>query len=212
MNLHNSFDLPLPPEAALPVLLDIPRIMPCMPGAELTEVVDERTYKAKCGVKLGPVTLSFDGIATFEEIDSASCSARFKAQGTDSKGRGGAAAVVTFRLEPLPGGSKVLVDTQLDLSGSIAQYGRGAGMIQSVASQLIGQFAKNLEAELHRISAVAAATAIADPAILSPSSAAPSGVVLAPPTLNPAKPISGFALLWAALLDVLRGLFVRRKS
>lgn len=182
MDLHNTFEVPLPPQEAWRVLLDIPRIAPCMPGAELTEVVSDTTFKGKVGVRLGPVALSFNGVATFDEIDAVGHSARVKAEGTDSKGRGGASARVTFRLEPVAGGSRVLVDTTLNLSGSVAQFGRGTGMIQSVASQLVGQFARNLEAELGR----------------------------APAATAPAAPISGLALLWTALLDVLRRLFGRR--
>ncbi len=148
MDLKNSFDVPLPPDRTWKVLLDIERIAPCMPGAELVEVVDPQTYKGKVSVRLGPVALSFNGIAKFVEIVEAEHRARVEAQGTDAKGRGGANAQVTFRLEPAGSGTKVTVDTQLNLSGSVAQYGRGAGMIQSVAGQLIGQFAKNLEANL----------------------------------------------------------------
>lgn len=213
MDLHNTFEVPLPPAEAWKVLLDIPRIAPCMPGAELTEVVDDKTFKGKCGVKLGPVALSFNGIATFEEIDAAGQRARVKAQGTDAKGRGGASANVTFRLEPAGTGSKVLVDTKLDLSGSVAQYGRGTGMIQSVAGQLIGQFAKNLEAELKRApvpsTTVDAALPASSTSIASPAAAASAP---APRRSEPAAPISGFALIWAAFKDWLAGLFGGKKS
>src|ERR1043165_2357749 len=108
MEFDNSFEVPLPPEQAWPVLMDIKRIAPCMPGAELTEVVDDKTYKGKIGVRLGPVALTFAATVTFEEIDNASHSARVKAQGTDAKGRGGANATASFRVEPVAGGPKVL--------------------------------------------------------------------------------------------------------
>ncbi len=211
MDLHNTFEVPLPPVEAWKVLLDIPRIAPCMPGAELTEVVDDKTYKGKCGVKLGPVALTFNGIASFEEIDAAAHTAKVKAQGTDTKGRGGASALVAFRLEPAGTGSKVIVDTKLDLSGTVAQYGRGTGMIQAVASQLIGQFAKNLEAELKAtpvaVGASAPAGVVGNAVELAPVAAAERVAVRAP-----AKPISGFALLWAAFKDMLAGLFGGRKQ
>ncbi len=207
MDLHNSFEVPLPPEQAWPLLMNIPRIAPCMPGAELTEVVDDKTYKGKCSVKLGPVALTFNGSATFDEIDAAARTAKVKAQGTDTKGRGGASASVAFRLEPAGAGSKVLVDTKLDLSGSVAQYGRGTGMIQAVAAQLIGQFARNLEAELKSAPPAAAATTVEHP-----TEAAGALASAMQPPRAPAKPISGFALIWAAFLDVLRGLFGGRKS
>src|SRR5262249_21121836 len=99
----NPFDVPLPPAEAWPVLMDIQRIAPCMPGAQLTEVVDERTYKGNIAVRLGPVALTFAGTVRFEEIDDANRTARVKAQGTDAKGRGGANAGASFRLPPAGG-------------------------------------------------------------------------------------------------------------
>src|SRR5205807_7254385 len=103
--------------------------------------------------------LSFAGVVAFEELDNATYRARVKAQGTDSKGRGGANATASFRLEPAPSGSKVLVHTDLSLSGSVAQYGRGVGMIQATAAQIMLQFANNLKAHLGQSSTAAAALA-----------------------------------------------------
>jgi carbon monoxide dehydrogenase subunit G len=194
VEFDNSFEVPLPPAEAWPVLMDIKRIAPCMPGAELTEVVDDQTYKGKIGVRLGPVALTFAGTVRFEEIDNANHRARVKAQGTDAKGRGGANATAAFRLEPVASGSKVLVHTDLALSGAVAQYGRGVGMIQATAAQIINQFAGNLKAQL-------AATPVA---------AAPEAVSSASPTPSPAaKPISGFSLMAKVLWDAIVGLFRR---
>jgi carbon monoxide dehydrogenase subunit G len=118
VEFDNSFEVPLPPAEAWTVLMDIRRIAPCMPGAELTEAVDDKTYKGKIAVRLGPVALAFAGTVIFEEIDAVNHRARIKAQGQDSKGRGGANAGASFRLEPTSAGSKVLVHTDLTLSGS----------------------------------------------------------------------------------------------
>lgn len=188
MELQNSFEVPLPPSDAWEVLLDIERIAPCMPGARLTEIIDERTFKGEVSVRLGPVALTFSGKARFEEIDDAGLRARVKAQGADAKGRGGAIAVVEFSIEPTGGGSRVLIRTDLRLSGSIAQYGRGVGMIQDVSTQLIGEFAEALRAHL-------AGTAVAS--------------AQQPQEAPAAKPISGFALmfrvLWNAIVRLFRG-------
>src|SRR6184192_1885988 len=148
MEFDNSFEVPLPPADAWKVLLDIKRIAPCMPGAELTEVLDPNTYKGKIGVRLGPVALTFAGIVKFEQIDGQAYTARVAAQGTDAKGRGGANAASVFRLEPAGGGSKVLVHTSLTLSGAVAQYGRGVGIIQATAAQLMNEFARRLREQL----------------------------------------------------------------
>jgi uncharacterized protein len=110
-----------------------------------------------------------------------------KAQGTDAKGRGGANATASFRLEPVASGSKVLVHTDLALSGSVAQYGRGVGMIQATAAQIINQFANNLKAQLAAAPVAAAAAASAPPLA--------------------AKPISGFALMTKVLWDAIVRLF-----
>ena len=148
MQLENQFAVDLPPTEAWDVLLDIERIAPCMPGAELTEIVDGRTYRGKVSVRLGPVALTFEGIAKFEEIDEASHHVWLSARGADPKGRGGAEAKVSFALDADGDDTRVNIHTDLQLSGSVAQYGRGAGMISDLASQLIGQFAKNLDAQL----------------------------------------------------------------
>jgi uncharacterized protein len=192
MEFDNSFEVPLPPGQAWPVLMDIRRIAPCMPGAELTAVLDDTTYKGKISVRLGPVALAFAGTVKFEEIDNANHRARVRAQGADDKGRGAAQAAAMFRLEPSAGGSKVAVHTDLSLSGAVAQYGRGVGMIQATAAALISQFASNLKAELARREAIP----------LAPQSSAEGAASIQPPPAT--KPISGFALvakvLWMAIL------------
>jgi hypothetical protein len=200
VQFDNSFEVPLPPAEAWAVLTDIQRIAPCMPGAELTEVVDDRTYKGKIAVRLGPVALAFAGTVKFEEMDAAGRSARVKAQGNDAKGRGGANASASFRIEPAGTGSKVLVHTDLALSGSVAQYGRGVGMIQATAAAIMGQFANNLKAQLAERAPVSAA-------------AAPASAVSEPPRDRPlAKPISGISLMAKILWDAIVGLFRGQKS
>jgi carbon monoxide dehydrogenase subunit G len=224
VEFDNSFEVPLPPAEAWTVLMDIRRIAPCMPGAELTEVVDDRNYKGKVAVRLGPVALAFAGLVTFETIDNAARSARVKAQGTDAKGRGGAHATATFRVEEAAGGgSKVLVHTDLSLSGSVAQYGRGVGMIQATAAQIMNQFASNLKAQIARDGVAVVAPPLspasepgedaASPRPHSRSGAAPSPP--SPPASPPppaAKPISGFSLMAKVFWDSIKRLFTRRPA
>jgi carbon monoxide dehydrogenase subunit G len=190
MEFDNSFEVPLPPAEAWAVLMDVQCVAPCMPGAKLTEIVDERTFKGTVGVRLGPVALTFAGTAQFESMDAAARRARIKANGTDAKGRGGAMAIVDFALKEAGSGSAVLVHTNLTLSGSVAQYGRGVGMIQDVANQLIKQFANSLKAEIARGSAASEAPVAA-------AGATPAPAPMPPP--QAAKPISGFSLLLRAL-------------
>ena len=206
MEFDNSFEVPLPPAEAWKVLLDIKRIAPCMPGAELTEVLDQDTYKGKIGVRLGPVALTFAGLVKFEHMDAATYTARVTAQGTDAKGRGGANAASVFQIEPAAGGSKVLVHTDLALSGAVAQYGRGVGIIQLTAAQLMNQFATRLKDNLAQDSVAAASAPVsAAPPPPRPSPAAGSGEGAAPA----AKPISGLALIAKAIGSWIAGFFRR---
>ncbi len=192
MEFDNWFDVPLPPAQAWALLMDIPRIAPCMPGAELTEIVDPQNYKGKIAVRLGPVALTFAGRVEFDQLDPANRTARVKAQGSDAKGRGGANATATFRIEPAGAGATVRIHTELMLSGAVAQYGRGVGMIEATAAQIVGQFANNLRAQL---------------ASAPPSSPAPAQ---APPPA--AKPISGLSLIVRVIWSRLIALFTRSKT
>jgi uncharacterized protein len=203
MEFDNSFEVPLPPAEAWKVLLDIEGIAPCMPGAELSEVVGENAYKGKISVRLGPVALTFAGVVKLEDIDDSKHTARVSAQGTDAKGRGGAHAASVFRLEPAGNGSKVLVHTNLNLSGAVAQYGRGVGIIQATAAQLMNQFAKSLKEKLGQ--GHPAAT-IAPPTAPSQTSPLPSAGPAAAPA---AKPIAGIALFANVAWNWIIGLFRR---
>ena len=218
MEFDTSFDGPLPPARAWAVLLDIPRIAPCMPGAELSEVIDAQNYKGKIAVRLGPVALAFAGRVQIDSIDDANRSARVKAQGSDAKGRGAANATATFHIEPAGDGSRVLIHTDLMLSGAVAQYGRGVGMIQATAAQIIGQFAGNLRAQL--VSEGPAAAAPASPPAPSAAAAAPpprqprqTAPPAAPPSMPPAaRPISGLSLIARVIWQQIVALFTRRRT
>ncbi len=226
MEFDNSFDVPLSPAQAWAVLMDIPRIAPCMPGAQLSEVVDGQNYKGNISVRLGPVALTFAGRVQIDSIDEANRSARVMAQGSDAKGRGAANATATFRIEPAGAGSKVLIHTDLMLSGAVAQYGRGVGMIQATAAQIIGQFAANLRTQLaQQPPAPASETAAADaPAAVASEASAPRASAplqsakprtSAPPQAplpQPARPISGLSLLARVLWQQIVTLFTGRRQ
>lgn len=200
MEFDNAFEVPVPVDEAWTILMDIERIAPCVPGAELTEVVDDSTYKGKVSVKLGPVALTFNGQTKFEEKDAASHSARLRAQGTDTKGRGGAHANVRFNMEPSEMGTRVLIHTDLQLSGAVAQYGRGVGMIADLAQQIIGQFAANLEANVI--------------APRQPEGQVEPGQAAKPQAAEPPRPAAplqvggmGFRVLWNAIVRGVKRLF-----
>lgn len=211
MQFENAFDVPLPPREAWKVLLDVPRIAPCLPGAELTETLDNDKYKGRAGVKVGPVNLFFAGEAEIIEKNDETMTAKVKARGNDTKGRGQAAAVVEFSLVPADGGTRVLVKTDLNMTGAVAQYGRASGLMKEIAGQIMGQFATNLSAEIQRTAPAPAPIAGAGEGSADVASAVAATTAAAPRPA--AKPISAIALLWAAIGSMIaRWLGLKRGS
>jgi carbon monoxide dehydrogenase subunit G len=149
MKFDTSFRVNLPPDQAWPLLMDVNKITACMPGAKLLQDLGNDTYKGQVTVKLGPIALIFGGNARITEKDAQSHTAKIVASGADAKGRGNARADVMFKVLPEDDAkTRVDIAVDLNLAGSVAQYGRGAGMIQDVADQLIGEFESRLEAML----------------------------------------------------------------
>ncbi len=145
IELDNSFTVPVPPEQAWDVLLDVERIAPCMPGASVTSVEgDEITGQVK--VKLGPLSLSYKGTAKFTEKDPASHTIAIEATGKETRGAGTASATVHASLKPADaeGQTTVSMHTSLNVTGRPAQFGRS--LLPEVSGKLIDQFAANLAA------------------------------------------------------------------
>lgn len=145
MKIENTFRVPIAPDDAWLLLLDVPKIAPCLPGARLTESLPDETYKGEAVVKIGPVQFNFAGQAQLVNVDTDSHTAQVIAKGADARGRGNASATVDFALKPDGDGTRVDIVTDLSLAGSVAQYGRASGLVKNIAAELIGQFAKNLE-------------------------------------------------------------------
>lgn len=191
MEIQNAIEIPAPPDRVWAYLLDVERVAPCMPGAELTEVVDDRTWKGKVAVKLGPVSLAFAGTVVLQDRDEAARTVVLKADGKETKGKGSASATVTSRLEEIDGaGTRVVIATDLSISGTLAQFGRG--MIGDVSQRMAGQFAECLAA---RMAAEASAQAQGGPGEVSP------------PLPRAAEPVGGLRLaLWALVRAMIRSL------
>ena len=193
MRIENSFEVEASPEAAWALLMDVPRVIPCMPGATLAETVDEDHWKAKLAVKLGPISLNFDADVSRESADAGARHAVLATTARESRGRGSAQATIASTLAEQEGGTRVDIVTDLTLAGPVAQYGRG--MVQSVAAQLTSQFASCLQKQL------------ADEPPAGPGETPPAA---APPA--EAKPVSGLRLGFRALYDVVTRPFRRRKA
>lgn len=148
MEFTNEFVVPAAPEEAWALLTDVPRIAPCMPGASVTPK-DDGSYEGTVTVKVGPIKVSYGGTAAFRERDADKRRMVLDAGGSERSGKGSAEAVVTVDL--VADGSdrtRVLVSTQLQITGKVAQFGRSA--MADVGARIIGQFATNLEGMLTR--------------------------------------------------------------
>ena len=191
MKFLSAFEIPLPADEAWRLLLDVPAIAPCVPGATLTDDLGEGRYRGTATVRIGPVELTFSGEAAIGSVDAAARTAAVTAKGMDKKGRGNAAAKVGFTLTPLPGdGTRVEVKTDLQLTGSVAQYGRAEGLVKSVADEITRQFADNLKKKF----------------------AAPSGDQAAEAPTPAKNTLSAFALLAGILKSFFRRLTGQQAS
>ncbi|CAN5483867.1 SRPBCC family protein [soil metagenome] len=145
MELVNEFRVPVPIDKAWSVLTNVERIAPCIPGAQLLSV-DGDTFTGAVKVKVGPITVQYQGNAEFKEKDEQAHRAVIKAVGKETRGQGNAAALVNVELKDEGDATACVVTTDLTISGKAAQFGRG--VLADVAGKLIGQFAERLEADL----------------------------------------------------------------
>jgi uncharacterized protein len=166
MDLHHEFTVPVPAADAWKILTNLERLAPCLPGAQLTEIEGD-IYRGQVKIKVGPILAQFKGQASFVSRDDTNFLASLKAEGRDTGGKGNASATITARLEPVSASSaKCTVDTQLNISGKVAQFGRGA--LADVSDKLLLQFVDNLN------------TLIASQPVESAPAAAPSATSAAP--------------------------------
>ena len=204
MIITTSFQVDAPLDVVWRHLLDVPAIAPCVPGAQLTSVIDDRTYEGKIQVKLGPITVDYKGQVKIDAIDEAAHTVNLKANGVESRGRGGAAASVRSEMHAEGGRTVVTMQSDVAVSGLVAQFGRSA-IMQDVSQRLAQQFAGCLEQQLK---ASPAGPSVADSGTESPRlSAAPAP---APATAAAAKPVSALGLAWEVIRASIGRLFRRR--
>lgn len=182
MLITNDFEVPQPVDRVWEYLNDVPRMAPNLPGTELTEVVDDNTFKGRVTVSMGPVSLRFGGTATFVERDDTNRRAVLHAAGAEERGKGQADMRLTVALVPAPAGTKVNVQQDLTVSGAAAQYGRG--MITDVTTVLLQRFAANVTEDIPRWARGEERS-------------------------GPARSVSGFAIGFAAAMTALTRVFWR---
>jgi carbon monoxide dehydrogenase subunit G len=184
MQITDEFRVDVPVEQAWNVLLDVERIAPCMPGAQLQEVEGDE-YRGIVKVKVGPITAQYKGVARIVETDEVAHRIVIRAEGRDTRGQGNANATVTATLAPDGDATTVGIDTDLQVTGKVAQFGRG--VMADVSSKLLGQFVECLHSKVltgDGPDARAAAPAATPAAPTTP--AAPE--IRSAPTETPAEP------------------------
>ena len=211
MLIENEFTVSTPPEVLWATLLDVEKIAPCMPGAELTEVVDDTNWKGKLNAKFGPVSMSFAGSVTMESRDDQANRVVLKAKGMEAKGKGAANATVTSWLEAGEGDqTTVKMQADITLTGAAAQLSRG--LLPEISKHLTQQFADCLQETMAAEGAPAAAPA-AEGAPVVPGEAPTASPAATPAAAKPAaaKPVGGiklgFIAIWALIKNVFRKLF-----
>jgi uncharacterized protein len=158
MKLEQSFSVTAPVEQVWAMLIDVERVAPCLPGAEITGQTPEGGYQGTFSVRLGPATAAYNGSLKMDSLDEASRTATMSANGTDKRGQGGAHAVIVSTLRQEGEETHVDVSTDFSITGRLARFGRG-GMIEDISKRLMRDFASCLQATLAAEQASGAAPA-----------------------------------------------------
>ena len=190
MKLEHSFEVAAPLERVWERLIDVEQVAPCLPGAEITEVGDDGTYRGSFSVRLGPTTAAYRGQLAMEEVDESTHRVVMRASGQDKRGQGSAKATIVSTMREEAGVTKVDTETDFTITGTLARFGRG-GMIQDVSNRLLRDFSDCLQKSIE--------TPAGNPD------------VDAQPEPEPAKPVAGFSLLVRSLLDRIRRAFRRER-
>ena len=192
VRLEKTFPLPGSADAAWAVLRDIDAVAGCMPGAKITERIDEQHFKGTVSVKFGPASMAFRGDVQIVSQDAASRTLKLAGKGTDATGSSGAAMDLEARIEAVDAGSSQLVGiSEVSVSGKAAAF--GGRMMDSVAEQVLKQFAADFGARVQA---------------QGPSAAAAQ----AAPAPAEAAQLDGVALAWSVVKNWLRSLFGARRA
>ncbi|HEX6618033.1 MAG TPA: SRPBCC family protein [Solirubrobacteraceae bacterium] len=232
MKLEQSFTVAAPVEQVWDMLVDVERVAPCLPGAEITGQRPDGSYEGNFTVKLGPTTASYRGSLKMDSLDEASRTATMHANGTDKRGQGGAHAVIVSTLHQEGDETVVDVITDFTITGRLARFGRG-GMIEDISKRMMRDFSQCLQATITSEPAAAEAPPAAAPAAAAPvtpgeeadaavasaggaaasaaSSAPAEQAPPAPPRPQPqaAKPVHGIRLVLSVLWERVKRFFAR---
>ena len=203
VTLEKTFPMPASAQTAWLLLQDIEGVASCMPGARITERTDDQHYKGTIAVKFGPASMSFRGEVEVKALEAANRTLRLVGKGTDSTGSSGASMDLTARIEAVNETSCNLVgNSEVSMSGKAAAF--GGRMMNSVADQVLKQFAANFEAKVRAMQESAPGGPPATGGMGSKASVTP-GATPEPSQLN------ALALAWAVFMDWLKSLFSAKK-
>jgi uncharacterized protein len=217
LDIEEQLQVRAPVEKVWRFLIDAQQVVTCLPGAELTKVEDERTFLGNMKVKVGPVTVAYQGRVKMLEVDDAAHRVKMSGEGTEKGGTGAAKMTMESEVVEKDGGSLVTVRSKVDLAGRIVQFGRG--MVKGVAQQLFKQFADNARALLEKAEPEPAPAPSPSPApSLEPSPSpdatpAPAPVALARKPVEPVRilPLI-FKAMFAPIIRFFSRLFRRRTA
>jgi carbon monoxide dehydrogenase subunit G len=206
MKLEHSFQVAAPLDRVWEALIDVERVAPCLPGAEVTEAGEDGTYRGTFTVRLGPTTAAYRGELAMEEVDAEAHRAVMRASGQDKRGQGSAKATIVSTMSEEAGSTTVDVETDFTITGRLARFGRG-GMIEDVSNRLLQDFSNCLQQSIEASEATPESAASEPGGEGLPGQEPPEAA--APPAPR-AKPVSGFSLFFRALVDRIRRAFRRR--
>lgn len=208
MQLENSFTVGAPPERVFAYLLDVNKIVGCVPGAELSEVVDPSTFKGKVKVKVGPITVAYNGTAKIADRNDSERTATLEAEGRETTGPGSARAKAHMSVQPDGAGSVVKIVTEYSVAGRVAQFGRG--VMEDVSRRIVNEMAACIKSnvEAGEPGGGTGASNIGDSSSDSGGAGAGPGAAIKAATASPpatARPINAFGLLFSVLWARLTG-------
>jgi uncharacterized protein len=220
VKLEHSFQVNAPLEHVWQALVDVERVAPCLPGAEINEAGEDGTYRGTFTIRLGPTTAAYRGELAMEEVDDAAHRSVMRASGADKRGQGSAKAKIVSTMREEGDLTTVDVETDFTITGRLARFGRG-GMIQDVSNRLLRDFSECLQQAIEQAeptakpptgqAQVAGAAGESEPVSAQPAPVTGEGPSpAAPPARQHAKPVGGLSLAFGALIDRLKRLFKRR--
>jgi uncharacterized protein len=201
MQLENSFSVGAPPDKVFAYLIDVNKVVGCVPGAELSEVVDPTTFKGKVKIKVGPITVAYSGTAKIVDRNDAQHSATLEAEGRETTGPGSARAKALMSVEPDGAGSTVKIVTDYNVAGRVAQFGRG--VMEDVSRRIVNDMAACIKANVEAAEPRAAGGGVSGGSGVGGDAGVPAN----PTPMVTAKPINAVSLFFKVLWTGIRRAF-----